>query len=151
MDIKDIVFGKTIFVGIGNIMRRDDGLGPALIAMIHGHIPHMCIDAGTTPENHTRALIKEKPDTIIFIDAVSMGRSPGQYAVLEKDQILMTGFSTHDLSANMLIEYLSAQTNARFFMIGVQPESTAFGPEISTPVKQTLNALASRIKEAVHA
>ncbi|MFH1362969.1 MAG: hypothetical protein ABIH45_01995, partial [Candidatus Omnitrophota bacterium] len=59
----NILKGKVVIVGIGNIYRSDDSFGPQLIERLQGGINAVCIDAGTTPETYTGKMIKEGPDT----------------------------------------------------------------------------------------
>ena len=148
MNIRDIVKGKVVIVGIGNTLRGDDGFGPMLIEQLQELIPAMCLDAGSAPENYTGKIIKAEPDTIILVDAVHLGKKPGDFEIIQKSDIAKCGFSTHDMSPNMFIEYLENQTNAQIHLIGVQPHSIAFGDEMSEPVTNAMNELVRLIKQA---
>ncbi len=145
--LKDIFKGKIVIVGIGNTLRRDDGLGPALIERLKGKIKAVCLDAGNAPENFTGKIVREKPDTILIIDALHLGLSPGEYGILKKEEILNCGLTTHDISPKMFIEYLEKETSADIYMLGVQPESLSFGQEMSDNVKKTVGEIAEWIKE----
>jgi len=148
---KNIFKGKTVIVGIGNTLRRDDGFGPALIKKLKGRVRALCLDAGMAPENYAGKITKEKPDTILLVDALHLDRAPGEYELLKKEDILSSGFSTHDLSPKMFIEYLENNTSAHIYMLGVQPKSVSFGEEMSNDVKKTLNEMAALICEAENA
>ena len=149
--IKDILKGKVVIVGIGNTLRGDDGFGPALVEKLKGKTSAVCLDAGSAPENYTGKIVKEKPDTILLVDALHLGLAPGKYEILKKDQILKTGFSTHDISPHMFIDYLEKQTEADIYMLGVQPENVSFSQEMSTGVKRALNEITALIKETDNA
>lgn len=149
--IKDILKGKVVIVGIGNTLRGDDGFGPALVEKLAGKVNAVCLDAGSAPENHTGKIVKEKPDTILLVDAIHLGLAPGKYEILKKDQILKSGFSTHDISPHMFIDYLEKQTKADIYMLGVQPENLSFGQEMSASVKRALNEITALIKETDNA
>ena len=149
--IKDILKGKIVIVGIGNTLRADDGFGPALVEKLTGKVNAVCLDAGSAPENYTGKIVKEKPDTILLVDALHLGFAPGKYEILKKDQILKSGFSTHDISPYMFIDYLEKQTEADIYMLGVQPENLSFGQEMSTSVKRALNKITALIKETDNA
>jgi len=144
---QDIIKGKTVIVGIGNPLRADDGFGPALIGELKGKIDAVCLDAGSAPENYTGKVVRENPDTILLADALHLEEEPGNWAILDKDQILKSGFSTHDVSPHMFIEYLEQNTKAKIFMLGVQPRSVNFGQEMSPEVKTTLKKLIKIIRE----
>jgi hydrogenase 3 maturation protease len=143
--------GKVVFVGIGNPMRGDDGFGPLLVQRLQGQVRAVCLDAGTAPETYAGKIIKEKPDTIVLVDVVHLGLCAGEYAILRKEDILKTGFTTHDLSPNMLIQYLESQTAARIYLLGVQPKIVDFGTEMSESVAKTLDKMVALIKGALDA
>ena len=138
-------------MGVGNTLRGDDGFGPALIARLKGMVKAVCLGAGSAPENFTDKIVKEKPDTILIVDALHLGLPPGEYEILKKDDIVDCGFSTHDISPRMFIEYLENQTKASIYMLGVQPKNLSFGQEISDSVKNTLAEITDLIKEADNA
>jgi len=142
---KEIFKGKVVIVGIGNIMRQDDGFGPKLIENLKGKIQAVCIDAGTTPENYIGKVTKEEPNTILIVDAVHLGKIAGEYEILEKKDILKSGLATHDISPAMYIEFLEKETNADIYMLGVQSKSIDFGEEMTEAVKKSLEQIANKI------
>ncbi|MFQ5952416.1 MAG: hydrogenase maturation peptidase HycI [Candidatus Omnitrophota bacterium] len=149
--LKNILKGKVIFLGIGNTLRGDDGFGPALVEKLRNETEFTCIDAGSAPQNYTGKIIKENPDTIIIADAVHLDQAPGEYEILKKDDILKSGFTTHDLSPNMFIEYLEKETTADIYMLAVQPKNMSFGEEMSESVKKAVEEILEAIKEAINA
>ncbi len=144
----DIFKGKTVIVGIGNIMKGDDGLGPALVKRLDGKIKAVCIDTGLAPENHTGRITKENPDTVLLVDATHLDLPPGRYEILKPKDILKSGFTTHDISPAMFIEYLRSRTEANIFLLGVQPKNLSLGDEMSDSVKKALDEVEKLIKEA---
>lgn len=147
----DILKGKVAIVGIGNIMRADDALGPCLIESLKGKIRASCIDAGVAPENYIGKIVKEEPDTILIIDAVHLGRRPGEYEILKGHDIIKSGFTTHDISPAMFIEYLEKETKADIYMLGVEPQDVELGCPMSDCIKKTLLEIAGLILEASRA
>jgi hydrogenase 3 maturation protease len=143
----EILKGKVVIVGIGNVLRGDDGFGPLLIEKLNGTVDALCFDAGTAPENYIGKIIQAKPDTVLFVDAVSGELNPGEYEILDKTDILGAGFTTHDLSPKMLIEFLEKETTAAIFMLGVQPQSLVLGDGLSEPVKKALYEVEMLIRE----
>ncbi len=143
-----ILKGKLVIVGIGNPLRGDDGFGPRLVEEVRGKIEAVCIDAGSAPESYTGKIARETPDTILLVDAVHLNKKPGEFSLLKKEEILKSGFSTHDMSPNLFIEYLEQQTRAAIYLLGVQPTDISFGAEMSEPVKDAITELAGNLKEA---
>ena len=143
--------GKVVIVGVGNTLRGDDGFGPALIARLKGKIKASCIDAGSAPENYTRDIVQEQPNTILIADALHLGKRSGEFEILQKNDIAKCGLSTHDISPNMLIEYLEHETAADIYLLGVQPKDLSFGREISDEVKSALLKIAQLMQEVNNA
>jgi hydrogenase 3 maturation protease len=146
---QNILKGKVVIVGIGNSLRRDDGFGPALIEkitpLLRVETRFVCLDTGSAPENYIGKIIKEKPDTILLVDAVHLGLSPGEYDILKPEEIIKSGFTTHDISPAMFIEHLEQGTNTDIYFLGVQPKDVSFGEEMSEPVKETLEKITEQI------
>ncbi len=147
MDFKDILKGKVVIVGIGNTMKGDDGFGPALIESVKGKVKATCISAGITPENYVGAIAREKPDTVLLVDAVHMDLEPGKYEILTPEEIIKSGFTTHDISPTMFIEYLKSETGAAIYMLGVQPVRFGLGEEMSDVLKRALGKIVKLLKE----
>ncbi|OGW74733.1 MAG: hypothetical protein A2Z72_07980 [Omnitrophica bacterium RBG_13_46_9] len=148
---KDILKGKVVIVGIGNKMRGDDGFGPALVGEIEGSVKAVCIDAGNSPENYTGKIANENPDTVLLVDAVHLDLKPGEYEILKSSEIEKSGFTTHDISPRMFIEYLKNRTGADIYMLGIQPENISLGARMSPSVKKTLSEISELIAEACSA
>jgi len=138
---------KVAIVGVGNIMRGDDGFGPALIERLNGKIKAVCIDVGSTPENYVGTIVKQNPDVILIVDIMHLDKAPGHYEVLKPEEVLKSGLTTHDISPRMFIEYLKTQTKADVYMLGVQPQSISLGDQMSDSVKRSLEELEALIKE----
>ena len=140
--LKNRLQGKVSIVGIGNRLRGDDGVGPEIINRLNNPLPHLLLfDVGEAPENYLGKIVKQKPDTIVLIDAVDLGAPPGTIKIIEKDDIRDESLSTHNVSLNLVGKYLQKETSADVFLLGIQPKTTEFGREISQPVKEGLGKI----------
>jgi hydrogenase 3 maturation protease len=136
---------RIVFVGVGNRMRGDDGVGPALADLLKSRVPN-AVDAGYAPENYTSAIKRLKPAVIVFIDAVQFGESPAGYArLLDMSEIEQRRISVHNLSLDVIMGYLKEETGADVFMIGVQPKAIAdeerLSPDIAAALKKIEDAI----------
>jgi hydrogenase 3 maturation protease len=69
-DIKDRLKGVVTIIGIGNIMRGDDGFGPKLIESLKKRSTKAILfDCGTVPENYIFPILATSCDTVILVDA----------------------------------------------------------------------------------
>jgi len=149
-DLDNILKGHVVLVGIGNILKGDDGAGPALIERLQGKTSLICIDAGTAPESYAGKIVKAQPDTVILIDAVHLDKEPGAFDLLGKDDVVKSGLTTHDLSPKMFIEYLEAQTKATIYLLGIQSKTMQFGDDISLEVNRALDDIERMITCTKH-
>lgn len=128
-------------MGIGNIMRGDDGIGPELVAIL-SEKGFCTVDAGTVPENHIRSVARLDPDTIVIVDAVHLDREPGTVELLDRNDIKGgMGFTTHTLSPTLVMERLEEETGARVVMLAIQPATVEFGAPLSPAVANLLAVL----------
>ena len=65
-------YEKLIVLGVGNVLKCDDGVGPFIIKKLKNEDIEtkkiMFIDAETVPENFTGKIKKEKPSHLISLD-----------------------------------------------------------------------------------
>ncbi len=155
---KKILKGKVIVLGVGNIMRGDDGFGPALIENLsrpsgraESTRKFIFIDAGSAPENYLGKIIKEKPDTVLIVDAVHLNLSPGKYELLKKAEIANCGLTTHDISPGLFIDFLEKETDADIYFLGLQPKNITLGDDMSVEVKKSVIELSGLIKGVTNA
>jgi hydrogenase maturation protease HycI len=139
---------RVVFVGVGNRMRGDDAIGPALIDHIKDEVPH-AIDADGVPENVTASIRRLNPKVIIFLDAASLGESPGSARIVEAGEMQKLESSVHNFSLDVVMEYLEAAAGADVFLVGVQPERIGEGESISRELKKPLEDIASILISAI--
>jgi hydrogenase 3 maturation protease len=138
--------GSTVLVGIGNRWRRDDGAGPLLMDRVAGKVRARCIDAGDAPERHLGEALHSRPETIILVDAVDFGGSPGEIAVFGGGDLPARLGTTHDVPLRVLMGYLAAEGRATVLLVGIQPASVGFGEGVSAPVEASVEALADLLE-----
>jgi len=140
--------GKVVYVGIGNILRGDDAVGPELVTRLSER-GMFTVDAGTVPENHIRSISRLDPDTVVIVDAVHLDREPGAVELLDRNEIQGgTGFTTHSLSPVLVMERLEKETGASVFLLAIQPESIGFGLPLSPGVAEILLKLPDILPDA---
>ena len=147
--MKDVLKGKTVIVGLGNVLRGDDGLGPTLVERLGKRLDTPCIDAGGGLERYIGKIARENPETVLFIDAVHLGQEPGAFEFLEPDDLLKAGISTHDLSPGFMLDMFRRMIKGSILLLGVQPQNLSIGEGISGTVMKTLRVLEEKIVAAV--
>ena len=133
---KSFLRGKSVIVCIGNVLKGDDGFGPLLAESLRDRTSLRVIDAGAAPENYLGMLIKENPDTVLFVDTADFGGEPGEAKVLRFEDFTDSSFFlTHNASLKLLREFVAAGgVSAEFYILCVQPQTMRFGEEPSAEV-----------------
>lgn len=142
---------KVAVVGVGNLLRGDDGVGVHLIhklaEMVHEDWVEF-IDAGTVPDVLT--LLDDKVGRLILIDAANAGGEPGtiyRFGLEDIDTCPGMPISLHDISFFDNLKLVSA-LGKRFesvVIIGIEPESTEFGLGLSPKISAKLPEAASLV------
>ncbi|MFQ6067325.1 MAG: hydrogenase 3 maturation endopeptidase HyCI [bacterium] len=139
--------GRIVLLGVGNRIRGDDAAGPELIKILKKRLSNkgggiFLFDGGEMPENYLLPVTDLKPNLVIVVDAVDSGSHPGTIRLFPIRQIPQGSFSTHRLSLRFLGSYLEKETQARIFVLGIQPKSVKLEEKLSPEVKKALRDLA---------
>lgn len=133
--------GTAVLMGIGNRWRGDDAAGPEVVARLAGRADARCIDAGDAPERHLGEAVDGTPDGILLVDAVDFGGGPGEVAVFGLEDLPARLGTTHDVPLSVLMGYLRAMAGADVLLLGIQPETTAFGDHMSAAVDDAVGVV----------
>ena len=140
--------GNVMIVGVGNVLRGDDGLGPYMVKRLQRKLEVPCINAGSSLDRYIGKIMRENPDTVLIIDAAQLGENPGAYEVLGFEQLLGIDITTHHQSPRMLLDMLTGRLENRIYYVGVQPESIDLREGISKKLKKPLRILENKIVAA---
>jgi hydrogenase 3 maturation protease len=138
---------RKLFVGIGNVLKTDDGAGVYISKKIkeRGNILSLTVEAGI--ENYIGKINSINPDILILVDCVDIKMAPGSIKLLTLNQILDITFNTHNISIKRLSDFF----RMKVYILGIQPEKVEFGENISYLVKTVANKIVKQInKKEVH-
>ncbi len=138
---------KTLIVGVGNILKGDDGAGPLVCQQLNGKISADLIDAGTVPENYIQTIIKKAPRNLLIIDAIDFGASPGTINLFKPEQLNSSAFSTHTLSPRLFADMVCKDIDVDVYFVGIQPAQTQLGESQSAQVSQAIQSLVNVLTE----
>jgi hydrogenase maturation protein HypF len=136
---------QLLIIGLGNPWRKDDGIGPALIARLQENpelnIHADCVDGGT--DGLGLVSIIEPYERALIVDAVRMGLAPGTIKVFTPDDVILNvhsdSLSTHGFGLAQVIELLRKMGNTTALtIVGIEPESVGFGEGLSPVVEKSL-------------
>ncbi len=145
--LAEVIKGKVVILGVGNDLRGDDGFGSLLAKGLKEKVKGVIFDGGKSPENYIGKIIKERPDSILIVDALDTGSSPGEVTIREPEELRGEEFSTHHLSLPLMASVLQSETRAKIHVIGVQPVRIKFGEGLSLPMERVLERLRKTLIE----
>ena len=150
---------KIGVIGIGNPLRRDDGIGILLLELLQKnkkkfpkHIEF--IDGGTGGMNLLHILARF--DTVFIIDAVVFKGKPGDIHIFTLDEIKSNKtpiiISTHETDFLHILQ-LSKELKelpSQLFVFGVQPNDVSPGTGLSTELETILPQLYKKLASEIH-
>lgn len=132
---------KKMILGIGSETKGDDGIGNIIAReMGEKECDWLSYACETVPENFTSVVERENPDVLIIIDAADMGLKPGEFRIIDKEKLSSDIIGTHNMPLCHLVEYLEKYAKNIIF-IGIQPENTELGEELSDSLINAKNNL----------
>ena len=144
-EIKKILRKKTCIVGIGNTMRRDDGIGCYIIEELKKNAAngkHIFFNAEDVPENYVFRLAGLDCANILIIDAVHSREFPGSvlFGRIEDFYDMFDECSTHKLPLSMTAEILR-RSGKSVFMLGVPVRNIDYGEGLTGNVRTKADML----------
>ncbi|MBN1973157.1 MAG: hydrogenase 3 maturation endopeptidase HyCI [Sedimentisphaerales bacterium] len=133
---------KTIILGVGNVLKGDDALGPLVCERLKPEkVSAEVIDAATVPENYIQTIIKKAPQNLLIIDAIDFAAKPGTIKIFEAEKLNSFAISTHTLSPRIFINLICQSIKLKVYFLGIQPAQTHLGSPISQRVQKSIDVL----------
>jgi|WetSurSiteA1Bulk_404760.scaffolds.fasta_scaffold02466_6 hydrogenase 3 maturation protease len=139
--LPDLAGKSILFVGLGNVLHHDDGVGVYMAQGIQENQQIRVIIAEVSLENYIGKINAILPDILILIDSVLFSRRPGYCQLVPAEKIMDYTTNTHNISMSRIIGFCSAQT----YVLGVEPAVVSFGEGLSSRVKKKADLLVRRI------
>jgi hydrogenase 3 maturation protease len=134
---------KILFVGIGNLLKSDDGAGVYISSKIKNSANISSLTVEVSIENYIGKINSLNPDILVLIDCVEMKSSPGDCRLLPVETVHDLTFNTHNISLSRLSEFF----NMPVFILGIQPEKVDFGENLSYIVLQVADKIVQLINK----
>ena len=141
---------KVGVIGIGNPLRRDDGIGIVLLEKLverRNELPENVdfVNGGTGGMNLLHILARY--DVVVVIDAVNFDGEVGESKLFKSEDVnsqkIPINISTHESDILKVIQLSKKlkECPSKLFIFGIQPEDTSFGQTISTNLEATIESL----------
>jgi len=151
---------RILICGIGNRLKKDDGIGPYLIEELEKRVlpPNVSLmDFGTS--GFKTALEIGKYDKVIFVDAIQRGEQPGQiYRItLSKEDLWQSSslssftISLHESDLERILATAALIDNypKEVVILGCEPKDLSFGLSLSQEVKKQVSKIIDLILDEI--
>jgi len=134
-DLKKLMLKKDkriLFVGIGNVLKTDDGAGVYISSGIKSSSSVSSLTVEVSLENYIGKINSIDPDILVLIDCVDLKSPPGTHMLMEINKLHDLTFNTHNISLRRVSEFFKMPV----YLLGIQPEKINFGENMSYIVKE---------------
>ena len=132
---------KILFVGIGNLLKQDDGVGVYISNRIKNRDNIISLTVETSIENYIGKINTLKPDLLVLLDCMELRSEQGTHKLLELSQVQDITFNTHNISLKKLSDFFKMPV----FILGIQPENINFGENLSYLVRNIADKIINQI------
>ncbi len=136
-------------VGIGTVIRGDDGAGCVVVEKLGGDFPMPIVDCAEVPENYGGWVERRDLEVVVYVDAVDFGGEPGEVRIIPLEKMMQSATSTHHLSLHYMIRFLKEEWDGDALLVGIQPVSIEIGEGICDEVAAGVEVLAGILAKAV--
>lgn len=140
--LKELNLQKTLFVGIGNVLKKDDGAGVYITCQLDQYKSVRTLTVEVSIENYIGKINTLNPETLVLVDSVDFGEEAGCYKLLPLGDIRDVTVNTHNISLNKVAELFDANT---ILILGIQPAALGFGEQMSDVVQSSADKIIRQI------
>jgi hydrogenase maturation protease len=132
---------RLLFIGVGNVLRRDDGVGVVISRQIVERPGVLSLTVEVSIENYIGKINSLEPHELVLIDCMDLGQPPGSYRLLALEDLEDTTFNTHNISLGRLADFFQYPS----YVLGIQPASLEFGESLSPSVEDAVKTIVAQI------
>ncbi len=140
-------------MGVGNPLRRDDGVGVEIVKQLKGKVPEHVrfFDCGMVPEDFLPDIEAFQPTHVLIVDAAELKAEPGEARLFPPQKIGSATFSSHVVPLPLLVSMIKEAAEAKIAVLEIQPSNTEIGeelsPELQVAAKKVAEAISKALKE----
>lgn len=140
---------RRVILGVGNPLRRDDGVGVWVAQRMHG-TGWQAIPAGQSVENALGVVRRLAPDLLVVVDAAEMGLPAGTVRRLPVEGSARMLGSTHGLPLPFLLATVLDHVK-EIVLVGIQPQDRSLGEGLTPPVRAAAAGLVTHLRDGTAA
>jgi hydrogenase maturation protease len=150
------LFKKIAVIGLGNTLRRDDGIGVVILESLLNHYQRANIDYlnfGSASFDLLHRL--QDYDIALLIDGISAGTlAAGQLKIFILDEVSFSeedgAISSHELNLKDIFKLAQKlQIKTKIYVAGIQVEDVSFGLSLSSALSSKLADLTKQVDKFI--
>lgn len=146
---------KIAVIGLGNSLRRDDGIGVIILGSLLNHYPRPGIDYldfGIASFDLIHRL--QDYDTVLLIDGIDAKLPAGQLKIFGLEQASFTNkdtaVSSHELNLKDIFRLTrDLEITTKIYVAGIQVVDVGFGESLSGVLKERLQELTEQVDKFI--
>jgi hydrogenase maturation protease len=140
-----------LVAGLGNVQFQDDGVGVHVVRELQKNpTPKIvCAEVGTVVFGALHLF--EWADKILAIDAMKAAGKPGTVYTVGINDVGRPGprASLHQETFLSAFKFLSRRTPPEISILGIEPETTAYGPDLSPSVQASISKAVQTVRKMI--
>ncbi|MFQ6103543.1 MAG: hydrogenase maturation protease [Candidatus Glassbacteria bacterium] len=143
-ELSQLVYEKRVaIIGLGNRNLGDDGLGPKLVQRLKGRVNALAYESHEGLEAVLSSIPADRPDLVVVVKAVDLGRKPGETILLSEDMLDKNGIGQHAREVRLLMRYIEKESGTPAVLLVVQPKDVGLSNRLSEEVYRSIKELES--------
>lgn len=145
---------NAVVACFGNVLKADDGVGPAVAeALLAASLPDgvRVMEVGIGGIHLVQELLREPADILLIVDAVDLGRPPGNIVVQRPEVLDVNTLPVHRRRDQLADMHLATPAKAMMFALGlgVLPPTTLVVGVQTTDTEEPRHGLSDVTARAV--
>ncbi|MBN1695292.1 hydrogenase maturation protease [candidate division WOR-3 bacterium] len=137
-ELKKFIDNKTVIMGIGSIVRSDDGVGVFIAEKLDSMGFYNVIIAHQTPEHWLGFISKQNYEKVLIIDSVLFGGEKGEIKLFDIGEISKQFGLTHSSPLHLFSDFVSQEGSVKGIKIlAVMPENMDIGESLSPVIERS--------------
>ncbi|MGB9561891.1 MAG: hydrogenase maturation protease [bacterium] len=147
--IRELANDGLLILGVGNILKGDDGFGSYFAMELKKDFPSIVFDCGVSPENYISKCINSDAKNVLIVDAVVFGKEAGELFLTSPLNLKRTSIPTTHGPTLQLVTEILLSTGKNVYILGVQPLKNELDTSLSKELSNTLKKLLIIFREAL--
>ena len=129
-------YKNSLLLGLGNILRGDDGVGVKIVQNLKDKICLRTLNVENAIENYLDKIKKTNPDFLLIIDAGDFSKKSRFWLFSSKEIKDSALYFTHNTSLELTLQYLQKKKNFDILILGIKAKNCFFGEDLGKSTQE---------------